>query len=329
MVKDNKLLIDTNVILRLLENKKSVVDVLRYYSRTHRILITDHSIFELLDHFDRVPNGDLEYPLALELLRQYDIDVIYHESSIFFGKIYRNFINGAFSIRDAKKLVLASFKFSMAGFLTNVYSLSILAIANSLENNYKSPFYYHIRHLYSNQKIDNDIHSYVNEMLAYGYDAGRIQIEKIIKCELRDLIIQVICYYDLFKSNKQTTEKRFREKYNFYDQMYAGKQFHEILKSYYKPHKLKIQNIDNINELSFQFISNYLENVARSVYGFSINDITDYLNFETAVRHNCLYYTLDNKSLGKIEKCFLNNDNVIQHINKARRIEKIPYNVII
>lgn len=325
MVKDKKLVIDTSVVWRLLENEKSVVNVLYYYSKTHRILITDHSLFELLDRFESRSTGEAEYALALKLFRQYGIDMIYRESSAVFYKTYPLFLNGNFSIREAKKFLFESFRFSMTGFLTNVYSLSILALSNSLESDYNSEFYLHIRNLYDDQKIERAIRSYVNEVLTYGYVTGKIRIENKVKQDLRIMVISILSYYDLHKEHIRITKNRFKKKYVFYDNQYKGKAFNEIIKLYYKPKRLKVQNLDGIDETSFQFITNYLENIACFGHKFSINDMVDYLNFETGLKHDCSYYTLDVKSLRKYENCFNGNEKVTQYINRAKQIENVPY----
>lgn len=322
------ILLDTNILRRLIEEKPKVQIIMNYFKfNKYLFYVSDYSLFELMDNLDRSKNKEDTYNKVISIINKYDIELLYRESSKDLFDNYNYFLESKYTIKEVKRILYKSFKFSLMNFLKDIYSICILSIANSLEECYTSSFYNYIRHIFKSGMFNEKVSEHLNRVLDKGYIANNLKIEKFVKEDMKDLIIRVLCYYDLLKNKESFTSEEFNEKKTYYISKYKDISFNNILKNFYKPNKVKLINMDNVDAMQFEFSENYFKNISNGKR-LSINDLVDYLNLEKAFKNQMLYYTEDNNFFTRYETYFKDNQEVLDYISEIKKINKLPYNVL-
>ena len=326
---NKKILLDTNIFMRLLENNAKYNRILDYYFyKDFDFVISDHSLFEILDFLDR--HNDVEgYKNVIFFLNKYEVCLMFRKGSEKFYKNYNSFLFQKYSMGEAKNLLYESFKFALTRFLSNVYMLTILYLANSLENSYTSNFYTYIRKIFKKRKVYNLAQNHVGRIVNSGYISNSIEVNRYVKQELKDTVIQIICYYNIFKEDEIINEKKFNDEFKRLKILYNKENFKDIVSKYARPNVLQMKNIDGLDEISYSFIKEYINDLCLEGASFSINDAVDFLNFLNAYEKNIYYYTLDTNSLKKYSRYFEGETKVLEYLEKIKEIENIPYNVLV
>lgn len=334
---DKQILLDTNVVRRLLENDTKTIHILDYYFfHKYLFIISDYSLFEIYDYLDNlsVNKEQLKFKLII-LFNRYKIKILYRQSSEFLQKNFKKFITNQISIYETKNILLKSFSYALSSFLTNIFSITLLYLANSLEQKfntkqdsmYNSTFYQYIRTIYTNEYIYNHIKSNMEKIIERSYISNEFKIQLYIDKYFKKIIIEVLCYHHLYSNSATISEKIFKSAYQTISNNYQNLNYKDILKKFILPNSLTISNKYNMTQIDYDYIVKYINKLIFENGAFKVNDITDYLNFSNSFDKNILYYTQDTKSLSKYSNYFSENIAIIKHLEKLKKIDKIPYYV--
>ena len=118
---------------------------------------------------------------------------------------------------------------------------------------------------------------------------------------------------------KQCSEKDFDDKNSELNNKYRDLSFKQILSTVVDVKNVYINKVPEMDEIDFNFISQYIINLNTINPKFNINDVTDYHNFINAYRNNALYLTLDTRSLKIYEKIFADNSTLLGYIDSCKQ----------
>ena len=141
---DNEILLDTNVIRRLLEDNVFMIRIMHNMQNDgYKFTISDMSLFELLD----ANEVKLQINKFLGILFDYKIVPIYKDVIKDFDKDFFNWFKQPISVLEMKKQLFPSFSFTLATFLSDFTNAIIVFIANKYCCDYSSEFYQYIRNI--------------------------------------------------------------------------------------------------------------------------------------------------------------------------------------
>lgn len=310
----NNILIDTNVLRRQIEGNAVVTKLLDKLFKDNKIILSDLSIFEYLD-------ATCDCTKIHKFICKYSCGYLYRKSSEIYFDNYEKIRTNPNSVEIMKSILFTAFENSLSTFLANVYSLLMLALANSLsKGDYNSNFYCYVRNLYENEDIRSKFQAELKTIIQKGYIDNTLKVEKYIRDGLKDLFERELAYFKLFEINNEFTSEELQDELMKIEKRYYNKTFKDILNEYVEEKALVIVKPKNMSQLSYDFLCGYLNLIVFCNGKFSINDVVDFLNFENAYEHNFLYFTLDKKSINKFITIFKNNANVIAYIYKCNSI---------
>ncbi len=305
---NNEILLDTNVIRRLLEDNASMIKIMHSMQNDgYNFSISDMSLFELLDAND----VQLQLNKFLGILYDYKIVPIYKDVIKDFDKDFFNWFKQPISVLEMKNQLFPSFSFTLSTFLSDFTNAIIVFIANKYCQDYLSEFYQYIRQIVN----QNDSIEHFNRVLENCYIFNKEKIRKRLPNEFKDLIIRLTTYYNLLRDKSTFNEEEFEREYETQQLKYSSFSFKEICSSLLSEDDIVIKFDNNMNDIDINFIICYFKQILTQNATFSINDITDYINFKYAMKYCSSYYTTDTTSLKKYTAYF-KNSNAIEFLEK-------------
>lgn len=318
-MKQLDILLDTNVIRRLMEDNSSMIKVLEdMRNDDYDFVISDMSLFELLT--SKEVNKDLNK--FLSILYDYKIVPIFKKTLTDFNKQYINWFKEPKTNTEMKNNIYPSFLFTLSTFLSDFTIGVILSLANKLTSDYSSEFYLYILSIVNKTEIKTHFKKVIEDC----YIHKKEKLRKRIPIELKDLIIRELTYFNLLEKQKKSifTEQEFLNEFKNQNNKYINKSFKEICSSFLSEKDIMVTG-NKIDDLDKRFIINYFKNVLCKNGKFSVNDITDYLNFKYGLKYCYSYYTTDKKSLKKYASYF-HNPKIIKYIDKIKEtLNKYPF----
>ncbi len=300
-----------------------------YLAKNNYFLISDHSLFEIYDYLDRNATGqEKEKQNVIDIINKYEILLLCRDKSEELNDNYEDFTKNLYPISKVKEVLHPSFSFSLSTFLANIYSLSVLTLANNIDGKYDTAFYNYIRKLYANDSIYEISKKHLEIMIAKGYLDNQIIVDKYVKKELKDLILRTLTYHKILETNNEIINVEFNSVYNNFSSIHKNHSFKEIILYYIKTTTITINAIDKIDRMELTFIQEYIKDLIINNGKFSINDLVDYLNFQQSYEKSLLYFTLDDNSLNKYKKYFILDQKVLEYIREIEKIKDIPYNTL-
>lgn len=327
------LLIDTNVIRRIIEDNvdyKSILD--NFMKKDYLIVISDHSLFELFDFLDTLKEDKRieTYCKVLCVFYKYKITLLYRKPSEKFYKNFNDFIFGEYTITEVKRGLFESFKTSLSKFIANLVSVMLATLVNSWDMKSNPILHNSILIIYKFDVVYRSIYESLDSILAIGYFGNELKIYKVIKDLFKHNIIRFLSYYnyisktpnintldDLLSIDKIKVDTEYKK----LCAQYQNKNYKDILAEYISEHAFNIGYDASIDDMTKIFLEKYLKNIIVNNKSFSINDCTDYLNFNQAYTKKCLYYTGDTKSLRLYKEIFSEESEIIEYIEKIESIK--------
>ena len=319
------LVLDTNIIRRLLEKNNEVEAKLNLLKQEYEFVLSDLSFFEITNFIVTLPFDErvITWNNLRIIIIKYEFRIL---SKINFNsnEIFIKFLKNKMSIEQVKNNLLKSFAWNLSKFITNLYVITVINLANSLEANYNSAFYNHIQKI-TNPKNKNNIYTLyekrLNNIILECYRANQIKFNNHVKLEFKEIVIDILTSYELSKTKTSWSRNEFEEKNSVLRVRYLKSSFKEILKLFVNEEKIYIKKVPEMDELDFCFISKYIARLNTQNPTFNINDITDYHNFINAFKHNAPYLTLDGKSLKLYKEIFADHITILGFIDKCKEIK--------
>lgn len=310
-MKELNILLDTNIIRRLIEDNTSMFKVMEdMKSDGYSFAISDMSLFELLTSNDVCNNPNK----LLSILYDFHIAPIYKTTLTDFENQYLNWFKSPKTITEMKNSLLPSFSFTLSIFLSNLTNAIMLFLANKLTTDYSSEFYLYIMHL-----IDNgNAQQHFERVIMDSYINNKEKLRKRIPEELKDLILREFTYFNLLSKSSYFNEDEFHKEFTIQKNKYLDKSFKEICSKILTSNDIKIKNNKKMDNIDKKFIENYFKNILCYNNSFNINDITDYINFKYGMKYCYSYYTTDYNSLKKYA-IYFKEKNVLKYLNKIEK----------
>lgn len=310
-MKELNILLDTNIIRRLIEDNTSMFKVMEdMKSDGYSFAISDMSLFELLTSNDVCNNPNK----LLSILYDFHIAPIYKTTLTDFENQYLDWFKSPKTITEMKNSLLPSFSFTLSIFLSNLTNAIMLFLANKLTTDYSSEFYLYIMYL-----IDNgNAQQHFERVITDSYINNKEKLRKRIPEELKDLILREFAYFNLLSKSSYFNEDEFHKEFTIQKNKYLDKSFKEICSKILTSNDIKIKNNKKMDNIDKKFIENYFKNILCYNNSFNINDITDYINFKYGMKYCYSYYTTDYNSLKKYATYF-KEKNVLKYLNKIKK----------
>lgn len=307
-----EVLLDTNVIRRLMENNTSMTKVIEdMRADGYGFAISDMSLFELLTSKDISENLNK----FLSILYDYKIVPVYKSILPNFDKQYFDWFKEPKSIEEMKNNIFPSFVFTLSTFLSDFTNAIILFFANKLTSDYSSEFYLHILNIIDTKSTKTHFERVLNDC----YILNKEKLRKRIPEELKNLILREFTYFNLLQRKPHFDKEEFNKEFETQQNKYLDKSFKEICSSFLSETDIKVRSDETMNKLDEKFITNYFKNILCKNCKFNINDITDYINFKYGMVYCYSYYTTDDKSLKKYADYFQEQE-VVEFLNKVDNI---------
>ena len=307
-----EVLLDTNVIRRLMENNTSMTKVIEdMRADGYSFAISDMSLFELLTSKDVSENLNK----FLSILYDYKIIPVYKSILPNFDKQYFDWFKEPKSIEEMKNNIFPSFVFTLSTFLSDFTNAIILFLANKLTSDYSSEFYLHILNIIDTKSTKTHFERVLNDC----YILNKEKLRKRIPEELKNLILREFTYFNLLQRKSHFYKEEFIKEFEIQQKRYLDKSFKEICSSFLSETDIKVRSDETMNKLDEKFITNYFKNILCTNGKFNINDITDYINFKYGMVYCYSYYTTDDKSLKKYADYFQEQE-VVEFLNKVENI---------
>lgn len=295
-----EVLVDTNIVRRIMENKSNVLNSINAIQNDgYRFRISDMSLFELLNSI----HSQQSYYALLNALYDYEIAPIFKNVIPYFDKQYLDWFKKPQPITELKKQLFGSFCFSVSTILADIAKSIILFLANKLTSDYSSEFY-----LYNVAILNEDIVTHFSNVIAKSYFGNSELLRKRLPLEYRDLVLRVLTYHSLLSYKNTFTEKEFQKEYRKQDIKYANLSFKEICTQLLKEEDILFSNNPQNDKLDERFLIKYIKDILCNNGVFNINDITDYINFKYAFKYCEFYLTNDRKSINKLKNYFTLQD---------------------
>lgn len=315
-----EVLIDTNVIRRLLEDNALMIEVMKKIKNDgYNFAISDMSLFELLTS-EAISSNTNKF---LSILYDYKVVPVYKITLSDFNEKYLHWFKKATSIEEMKNDLFPSFSFTLSNFLSDFMKAIILFLANKLSTDYSSEFYLTILNILDNGKIKEHFDS----VLYSCYINNKEKLRKRLPLEFKDTILRELTYFNLLEKTSTFDEIEFKNEFNIQQNKFKSSSFKDICSSILSEDDILISNTDKIEDMDKNFITNYIKQILCYNRKFNINDITDFINFKYAMKYCYTYYTTDDKSLKKYLEYFKEED-IIKFIDKTQNfISKYHFKV--
>lgn len=311
-MKNLEILIDTNVIRRLMENNANMIKILDEMKNDgYNFSISDMSLFELLTSKDISKNLNK----FLSILYNYKIIPVYKSTLPNFDKQFLNWFKKPKSIEEMKNNIFPSFAFTLSTFLADFTNAIMLFLANKLTSDYSSEFYLHILNIIDSESTKTHFERILNDC----YMLNKEKLRKRLPEELKNLILREFTYFNLLQRKSYFNKEEFIKEFEIQHNKYLDKSFKEICSSFLSETDIKVRSDKTMDTLDEIFITNYFKNILCKNGKFNINDITDYINFKYGMVHCYSYYTTDDKSLKRYKNYFKEKD-IVAYLNKVQNI---------
>ena len=320
------IILDSNIFRRLLENNVNVEAKLKQLKQSYDFAVSDMSLFEVIDYIETLPFEDnLQKTKLLKLfLFNNKVRILKKKGFDRTEEVYKRYVFDKFSNIQLKNNLLSSFAWTVSRFITNLYCLTVVNVANSIETNFKSYFYNYIRTIVdpTNKKnIYDRFPKIIEQAVIKSYTEKSFKFNNYVKDKFKEIIIDLLTIFYFSSNELDYTDEDYNRKFKELENQYKSLSFKEILCQIIDEQKIYLNKIPEMDELDFIFISKYLTRLNISNPKFSINDITDYHNFINAYRNNALYFTFDKNSF-KVYKNVFDTDSSIQNfISKCETIK--------
>ena len=311
---NNKILLDTNIIRRLMENNQLMIENLASMkSKNYEFLISDMSLFELLTQ-EKVTDDIFNF---LRIMCEYEIAPLYKVSVIpNFNEQYIEWFKCSKSVSTMRENLFPSFSFTLSIFLSDFVKAIMIFLANKLTTDYKtSEFYNYIVKCLN----ENDIREHFEIVIKDSYLHKKELLRKRLPEEFKDLILRELTYYHLLQHKNTFQEWEFEAEFENKKRQYFNESFKEICSKFIDESDINIKFDSQMDTLDSEFIVFFLKSTLSKGGKFDINDITDYLNFKYGFKYCYAYYTLDTTHLKKFSEIF--SDPKVQ--NFLKNIETI------
>lgn len=310
-MKELNILLDTNIIRRLIEGNTSMFKVMEdMKSDGYSFAISDMSLFELLTSNDVCNNPNK----LLSILYDFHIAPIYKTTLTDFENQYLDWFKSPKTTTEMKNNLLPSFSFTLSIFLSDLTNAIMLFLANKLTADYTSEFYLYIMNLIDNGNAQQHFERVIKDC----YINNKEKLRKRIPEELKDLILGEFTYFNLLSKSSYFNEDEFHKEFTIQKNKYLDKSFKEICSKILTSNDIKIKNNKKMDNIDKKFIENYFKNILCYNNSFNINDITDYINFKYGMKYCYSYYTTDYNSLKKYATYF-KEKNVLKYLNKIKK----------
>lgn len=308
---DNSYLIDTNLIRRLLEDKRKVFYLSEYVKKHQlKLLISDLSLWEIIDQYSTVSIKE-HYLDFVFIINTLNLQPIYN------GKVYNDGFNFVQFTKDTELSILKNYLFPsikklLSPFLVNTLNITLTNLATSLETDYSSEFYQEFIQVHALLNLNNDGNFFEN-ILNLSYIENSFKLKELIHYFFNKTIIDCILAY---KHSKKLVTEEFLIELN---EKYHKSKFNHIANEYItKP--LKFNFVKDYNDLDKEFLINYMNDIIVNKNKFSINDLVDYINFKYAYDNTEGYLSLDNNFFKKLKRIFIGNSKVLDFIKNSEII---------
>ena len=240
----NEILLDTNVVRRILENNANMYNVLDSMKKDgYKFAVTDMSLFELLTS----KNIETNIIKLLTFLCDYEIAPIYKQQVIpKFKDQYIQWFKKESEIIELKRQLFPSFSYTLSSFFATFTNAIMIFIANKLTNDYDSEFY---RYLLSVISFEQTREHYVN-ILNDSYILNKEKFRRRILLELKDLVLREITYYNLLQNKVVFSEHEFRNEFAIQEDIYKNQSFKDICSSMLGENDIKIIPGTNLRNAS-------------------------------------------------------------------------------
>lgn len=310
-MKELNILLDTNIIRRLIEGNTSMFKVMEdMKSDGYSFAISDMSLFELLTSNDVCNNPNK----LLSILYDFNIAPIYKTTLTDFENQYLDWFKSPKTTTEMKNNLLPSFSFTLSIFLSDLTNAIMLFLANKLTADYTSEFYLYIMNLIDNGNAQQHFERVIKDC----YINNKEKLRKRIPKELKDLILGEFTYFNLLSKRSYFYADEFHEEFTIQKNKYLNKSFKEICSEILTSDDIKIKNNEKMDSIDKKFIENYFKNILCDNKSFNINDITDYINFKYGMKYCYSYYTTDYNSLKKYATYF-KEKNVLKYLSKIEK----------
>ena len=307
---DNEILIDTNIIRRLMEGNVKMTDSMSTIkNKGFHFRVSDMTLFELVDSIKTTK----DYYQLLNVLYDYEILPIFKVVISEFGDQYCEWFKKPISIIELKAQLLPSFSMTLAIILTDLANAIMLFLANKLTKDYSSYFYNSILGIISETNTDH-----FKNVILQSYLTNNIKLNKRLPLEFRDLVIRELTYYNLLQKYEEFDKDKFIEEFSRQNEIHKGKSFKDICAEILTEQDMlfNLNDIEEKNDAIFR--SNFIKDVLYKRGRFQINDITDYINFKYAMQYCEFYFTTDYRSLRNYERYFSADKSIQDYIRRSK-----------
>ena len=202
----NEVLLDTNIIRRLMEDNPSMIkNITAIKNDGYNFSISDMTLFELLDNIKTTE----AYFKLLNVLYDNNVRPIYKDKIPEFGKLYKEWFKRPTPLIELKKQLFPSFSSSLATVLTDLAKAIMLFLANKLATDYSSEFYITVVAL-----VDELKKEHFERVIEHCYLVSGEKLRKRLLLEYRDLVIRELTYFTLLLKSDTYEKKEFISEYS-------------------------------------------------------------------------------------------------------------------
>lgn len=304
---DNEVLLDTNIILRLMEDNPSMIkNITAIKNDGYNFSISDMTLFELLDNIKTTE----AYFKLLNVLYDYNVRPIYKDKIPEFGKLYKEWFKRPTPLNELKEQLFPSFSSSLATVLTDLAKAIMLFLANKLTTDYSSEFYNSV--VFMVNEMDT---KHFERVIKHYYFSGE-SLRKRLLLEYKDLVIRELTYFNLLQKSDTYEKAEFTAEYNAQDLQHKGQTFQQICAEILTEKDLLFNVSELDDKMDQEFITTFLSNLLCKNRKFEINDVTDYINFKYSYKFCAVYFTTDGSSLKKYEDYF-EDKNIRSYLERS------------
>lgn len=307
---EKEVLIDTNIIRRLIEDNATMIrSISTIKNDGFNFMVSDMTLFELVDYI----KTKKDYYKFLSILYDNNIAPIFKEKILNFGKQYCEWFKKPIPIIELKKQLLPSFSMSLATVLTDLAKAIMLFLANKLTSDYSSYFYNSILEI-----LNDTTKEHFEQVIAHSYLGKGEPLKKRLPLEYRDLVIRELTYFNLLQKYEEYDSKQFSEEYDKQNKRYEGLSFNDICAEILTENDMRFNLTEIGDNNDAIFMVNFIKDVLYRKRKFQINDIADYINFKYALQFCDFYFTTDDSSLKKYERYFKDDSKIQEYIRRSR-----------